>query len=111
MGIENKSREETLRWLNPSARLTKDELRALPWAPVEGLAEPVVSLNQPLFELPKDDSPVPSIPPGIRVYFLKRAFQSALAERMGADGARSLFHETFGAHCSGLGRHRLRVAH
>ena len=96
VGIENKSRNETLHWLNPNSRITKEELQALPWAPVEGSTEPVVSLGQPLFEMPKGNFDIPSVPTGVRVHFLNRAFQSALEQCMGEDGARSLLRDTLG---------------
>ena len=96
VGIENKAREETLLWLKLEARLTKEDLRTLAWAPVEGSSEPATSLSPPLFELPDDESALPHIPTGIRLHFLDRAFQKALKERFGANVADSFLHETLG---------------
>ena len=96
IGIENKPREETLLWLNRNGRLTKEDLRTLPWAPVEGSSEPATSSSPPLFKLPDDELPVPLIPTGIRLNFLDLAFQKAMGERFGVKVADSFLHETLG---------------
>jgi hypothetical protein len=95
-GTENKAREKTLLWLNPQAPLTPDSLRLLAWATIDGGTMPVDSASVPLFEVPDDEAPLPSVPPGIHLHFLDRAFQKTLQQRLGVSVARDLLRQTLG---------------
>jgi hypothetical protein len=75
-GVDTDAREKTILHLNPSARLSLGELRALPLLPVEGCAAPAAPSRSNIF-LPHKAAP-PSPPAGIDVAFTERRFVEAI---------------------------------
>ena len=78
-----------------NAPLTKDELRAFPWAKAVG--EPAPCDSRVLFAPPSAESAVvPPIPPGIALHFLDPDFRRDVIERLGQDAGGSFLTSTFG---------------
>jgi hypothetical protein len=95
VGVENPAREATLLWINSAATLKAEDLRSLPWAPIEG-GQATDAVAVPLFESPHGDDALPSIPDGLRLHFLARAFQAAITDLLGVNVSRDLLQKMLG---------------
>jgi hypothetical protein len=87
-GIDTDEREKTILHFNPGARLTVEELLALPLLPVAGGHQPVASGKSNVFFPPKTTPPSP--PPGIEVRFLKQHFVQGIKDHEKSGDLRKL---------------------
>ncbi len=77
-GVDNEDREKTLLAVNPSARLSAEELRELPILPIEGKDIPFAPSQVLIFMPPKDQPPIP--PKEIPMQFVDRKFLKTIQE-------------------------------
>jgi hypothetical protein len=82
-GVENKTRENTLRSFNPNCPFTKRELQMQHWVPVEDSDQPVSSSDFKIF-LPHQ-GPALNPPQGIEVRFMDEALVKEFGEAGGKD--------------------------
>ena len=71
-GVDTDEREETILYFNPAARLSVEELLALPLVPIDG-SDQFISPNGSNIFLPPKESPPPA-PPEVDVQFLDSDF-------------------------------------